>query len=105
MHLNVSKPGDRVVVAVPGPRLGTAEVPDFKRALAAVIEETQEDIVLDLADVDFVDSSGIGAIVSCLRQVKSPRRMSLMDLKEPVARVFSLTRMDRVFRIEDSLTG
>lgn len=103
MEYSLSKASNRVIVAVPGPRLGAAEVPAFKRGLASIIEETSRDIVLDLGDVGFVDSSGLGAIVAGLRQVKQPRRLSLAHLKEPVARVFALTRMDRVFQIEDSL--
>ncbi|MEL6335107.1 MAG: STAS domain-containing protein [Pseudomonadota bacterium] len=101
MELSLSKPGGRVSVAIPGPRLGAAEVTGFKRALVEVLDTTSEDVIIDLKSVEFVDSSGLGAIVGCLRHIKHPRRLALANLSPPVARVFKLTRMDRVFQIEE----
>ncbi len=59
-------------------------------------------IVLDLARVGFVDSSGLGAIVSVMKHLGGERRLELAALTENVARVLRLTRMDSVFVIHDT---
>ena len=59
--------------------------------------------MLDLSAVTFVDSSGLGAIVAAMKQVGAPQRLELAGLTRNVAKVFALTRMDRVFTIHDSI--
>jgi anti-sigma B factor antagonist len=49
--------------------------------------------------VDFIDSSGLGAIVSALKTIGRNGDLVLCGIKETVMSLFRLTRMDRVFRI------
>ena len=59
--------------------------------------------MLDLGKVDFIDSSGLGAIVAAMKQLGAQHRLELSDLNENVDKVFRLTRMDTVFRIHTSV--
>ncbi|WP_163848382.1 STAS domain-containing protein [Pseudooceanicola aestuarii] len=56
-------------------------------------------VVLDLALVDFVDSSGLGAIVATWKGMPAGQVLELAALNPNVERVFQLTRMDRKFAI------
>lgn len=105
MRLETTMAGGRMVVRVPGPRLDAAAAPAFRHAMATLVEETTADLVLDFEAVAFIDSAGLGAVVGCLRRIKSPRRITLARLTPAVARVFALTRMDKVFRIDDVLSA
>ena len=64
-------------------------------------------MVLNLKNVELVDSSGHGAIVSAKKFLGTERMLHLAALSPIVAKVFALTRMEKVFRIyptaEDAL--
>lgn len=62
-------------------------------------------VVLDLEQVEFIDSSGLGAIVAAMKQMREGQDLELAGLSGTVAKVFRLTRMDTVFRIHDSIAG
>jgi anti-sigma B factor antagonist len=72
---------------------------DFRDAAHELIQERSR-VVLDMAEVRFVDSSGLGALISCLRQVRGNQGdMKLCAMSKPVRALFELTRMHRVFNI------
>ena len=56
-------------------------------------------IVLDLGPVHFVDSSGLGAIVSIYKGHLGQKEIQLCSLQPMVDKFFKLTRMDQVFSI------
>ncbi|MEO0820700.1 MAG: STAS domain-containing protein [Pseudomonadota bacterium] len=95
----------RMIVSVPGPRLDAAVAPAFKREMIALIDRHGDAILLDLGEIDFMDSSGLGAVVGAMRQMRKPARLELARLKPAVRKVFQLTRMDRVFKIHDTCPG
>ena len=60
-------------------------------------------VVLDLSKLTFIDSSGLGALLSCLRQVSSSGGdLKLCSLSTPVRSVFQLVRMHRLFDIHNT---
>jgi len=90
------------IVTVAEPRIDAAAAIRFKDAMRAVTAEGPDHVVLDLAQVRFVDSSGLGAIVAAMKQMGPGRRLDLAGLTPDVAKVFRLTRMDTVFIIHDA---
>ncbi len=61
------------------------------------------DVILNLSDVEFLDSSGLGAIVAVYKALGEGRTMALAGLQPPVEKVMTLTRMNAVFPIFPSL--
>jgi anti-sigma B factor antagonist len=59
--------------------------------------------VLDLSGVEFVDSSGLGAIVSCLKRLGPRGSLAIAGAQGSVQRLFTLTRMDRVFPLHETV--
>ena len=60
-------------------------------------------VVLDMAGVKFVDSSGLGALISCLRQANGRKGdLRLCEMSRTVRALFELMRMHRVFNIHDT---
>jgi anti-sigma B factor antagonist len=59
-------------------------------------------VILDLAQVDFLDSSGLGAVVAVMKVLGPTRKLELAGLTPTVEKVFRLTRMDQVFTIHAS---
>jgi anti-sigma B factor antagonist len=72
---------------------------DFKAEIQGLLKPNVK-LVLDLSEVDFIDSSGLGALVSCLRQAHSMSgEIKLSGLRKPVRALFELVRMHRVFEV------
>jgi len=66
MELKVEKVGDVSVIKVPGRSLEASNVEEFKQDILPILNESGR-VVLDIKNLDFVDSSGLGAFLSCLR--------------------------------------
>ena len=58
--------------------------------------------MLDLGQVEFIDSSGLGVVVSVLKRLGPSGNLAIANANSAVRRLFSLTRMDRVFTLYDS---
>src|ERR1700690_2488988 len=72
---------------------------DFKRDVAPLLESTTK-LVFDLSRLRFVDSSGLGAFISCLRKLNAKGGdVKLCGMSKQVRAVFELVRMHRVFDI------
>jgi anti-sigma B factor antagonist len=102
MEMTIEKIGDITIVQLPGEQLDASNAKDFKRDIARVFGPSPK-IVFDLSQLRFVDSSGLGAILSCLRQVNAVGGdLKLCGLAKPVRALFELVRMHRIFDICDT---
>lgn len=99
MQLEERRAGKILVVAVLEPRLDAKLAVEFKETIAARIAQGHSLLVLDLSAVNFVDSSGLGAIVSSLKMLRGQGQLLLSGMSATVLSTFKLTRMDKVFRI------
>ena len=86
-------------LSLAGSRLDAANAAEFKEALARTIDEGQTRIVLDMAGIAFIDSSGLGALVGILKRLGSRGDLALAAVQPGVQKALTLTRMDRVFQI------
>lgn len=99
MQMTTDKISNVTVVTVPGPNLDAANHKEFKAHLAEIVKENSR-IVLDLKELEFIDSSGLGAILSCFRQVNAVGGdLKLCNMNDSVRILFELVRMHRVFEI------
>lgn len=91
------------VVTVEDARIDAAVAIVFKEAMRNATEGGAGPVILDLSEVNFIDSSGLGAIVAVMKHLGGERRLHLAGLTPNVDRVFRLTRMDSVFPIHASV--
>lgn len=96
---------DGVRVRIEEPRLDAAIAIRFKDRLRDVAARYGPRILLDLAPVQFMDSSGLGAVLAIRRILPDGHRIELTGLTPNVDRVFRLTRMDTVFTIHGNQPG
>ena len=99
MDLAAERLGDILLVRVAEPRIDAAVAIQFKEAMREIVADGPPRIVLDLAAVGFLDSSGLGAVVAVMKALGPDRRLELAALSPAVAKVFRLTRMDSIFTI------
>jgi len=74
----------------------------FKGEVADRIMNGARRIVLNLERVDFIDSTGLGALISLLKTIGELGDFMICNIRPPVTSLFKVTRMDRVFRIHAS---
>jgi anti-sigma B factor antagonist len=99
MQIAVEKVGDVAVAGVPVEELDASNAAEFKRDIATVLDANAK-LVLDLSRLRFVDSSGLGAFISCLRKLNAKGGdLKLCGMSKQVRAVFELVRMHRVFDI------
>jgi anti-sigma B factor antagonist len=102
MQFKTGYSGQAFVVRCLHERIDAANATEFRAAMRDVAEGSRGPVILDLAAVDFIDSSGLGAIVAVMKDLSPDRRLELAAPSQNVARVLALTRMDMVFTIHRS---
>jgi anti-sigma B factor antagonist len=85
------------VVSIADGSLDASNAKRFKQEVIPALESITK-VVLDLNGVEFVDSSGLGVILSCYRQlVSAGGDLKLCGMAPPVRALFELVRMHRIF--------
>lgn len=109
MQLVSTTNAGRQIVTVNEARIDAAVALSFKEGMRSETEAGAQVVVLDLQQVQFVDSSGLGAIVASMKAMGKGRTLALAGLTPTVEKVFRLTRMDSVFpmftSLDDALAG
>jgi anti-sigma B factor antagonist len=103
MQLTTMLHPNGLLVRVEEGRIDAASAIRFKDTMREIVEGTVGRVILDLGQVQFLDSSGLGAVVSVMKILAPARSLELARVTPTVARVLQLTRMDRVMRIHDDL--
>jgi anti-sigma B factor antagonist len=99
MQLVIETVGTVAITAIPVDELDAGNAEEFKRDITPLLEAHLH-LVLDLSRVRFVDSSGLGAFISCLRKLNARGGdLKLCGMTKRVRAVFELVRMHRVFDI------
>ncbi|WP_299027319.1 STAS domain-containing protein [uncultured Sulfitobacter sp.] len=99
MELTSSKEPGLQIVTVQEQRIDAAVALTFKDRMREITEGGIDTVLLDLNHVQFIDSSGLGAIVAAMKNLSPDRRLVLAGLTPTVDKVFRLTRMDSVFGV------
>ena len=99
MLLDSRKEGSVLVVEVLDQRLDASVAVEFKNKIGELINAGHTQLVIELDKVEFMDSSGLGAIVSSLKLLGRDGDLVVAGPNSGISRLFSLTRMNKVFRI------
>ena len=91
------------ILRVLAPRVDAAEAVLFKDAVRDAAEGGPPRIVLDMTDVNFLDSSGLGAVIGSMKMLAPGQTLELACLHPAVDKVLRLTRMDTIIRIHATL--
>jgi anti-sigma B factor antagonist len=99
MKLIQEKFNEVTVVTLKGDVLDASVVGDFKNEMTPILK-SEYHVVFEMSNIQFVDSSGIGAILSCLRTLNAEGGdLKICSLTRPVMALFELVRMHKIFDI------
>jgi anti-sigma B factor antagonist len=103
MNIEFQEINNTTVITPREAHLDASNYRDFKNALLPIMESGRH-LILDLQTIDFIDSSGIGALLTCLRQVTARGdQFRMCNVSEQVRSIFSLVRMERIAPLDDTL--
>jgi len=99
MELQMETQGGVNIIHVAG-RLDLVGANALKDEVRRILQDPNPQLVLDLKKVDFINSSGLGALVSVLKDVRLVGgRLVLSDLAPYVREIFTITQLSNVFEI------
>ena len=91
--------GDVLVVAVHG-QLVVGNRQEFKQTVLDEVERGARQIVIDFSETGYIDSSGLGALVSLSKRLREAGgALRLAALNDDLRTLFELTRLDTLFRL------
>jgi anti-sigma B factor antagonist len=99
LSLNTRTVDDRTVVEVGG-EIDVYTAPKLREALIELVQGGTYNIVVDMEQVEFLDSTGLGVLVGGLKRVRShDGSMTLVCTQERLLKIFRITGLTRVFEI------
>lgn len=105
MHLKTQALTDpaSILIAIESEHLDAGNAPEFKKLIQPHLD-AKALVVVDMRALKFVDSSGLGAMLSCLRIMNNKQgQLMLIEMSKPVRALFELVRMHRIFAIYNTL--
>lgn len=100
MILKIEEKAEVVLIEIKEERLDAHNSGELKAEMLKLFDEGKNNIVINLAEVRFVDSSGLGSLVSGFKNASARNgNLKLCGLQPQVKSMFELTRLHRVFEI------
>lgn len=105
MIINQAKRGSISVFTPQLKKIDASVAVEFKNTLLEFVDNGETRFVLNLENVEFIDSSGLGALVSVFKGTGPGGEIKLCAVQEGVRSILELTRLDKVFAIHTSEEG
>lgn len=102
MKIEIKEKNGVTIITPITKRIDVASYEEFKHIVLKIIDDGKTLIVLNLSQVDFIDSRGLGTLVSFYKAISDKGWLGICEASVNVLDLFTLTRMDRVFDIYPS---
>ena len=105
MHLQIDVTRIRgYTVVSPQGEIDFATGPQLKDALTELLVAGEVNLVVDLLGVDFIESTGLGALIGGRRRAHALKgSLALVCTEDQMLKIFRITGLDKVFAIHDSI--
>lgn len=91
---------DHIKIVQPSGVLDATKSQEFRQEVIKLLESKPKIVLVDLKDISFMDSSGLGALVLAFKTLRaSDTKLVLCSINEQIKILFELTGMDKVFEI------
>ncbi|MEM9053333.1 MAG: STAS domain-containing protein [Bacteroidota bacterium] len=100
MSFEVQKEGQYAIVHTKVEKLHSLNAPDLKSELVILIKSGVKNVIVDMGDTRYCDSSGLSALLTGNRMCKEVEGSFILSaLQPPVAKLVSISQLDSVFKI------
>ncbi len=77
-------------------------VDSFRNKVLSSYENLDKDIIFCLKNLDYIDSTGLGAIMTVYKEVESKgKELIIHNAKSSIKKLFVITELDKIFKMED----
>lgn len=105
IKVDIDKSDDKTVVLVAG-EIDAYTAPKLREVLLPLAEEPKPDLIVNLKDVSYMDSTGLGVFVGLLKIIrKNDGHLNLVELSERLERLFSITGLNDIIDISSKSEG
>lgn len=81
--------------------LDVASADKVKAHLNSLIEEQVVDIKMDFTNLEYIDSTGLGALIGVLKRLKvNDKDIYVLNARKNVRKIFNITGLDKIFKVE-----
>ncbi len=102
MDISSRAKGEVVILDISG-EIDLYNAPEIKDIVNKLIEQKRYNVIINLKEVTYIDSSGIGALISSLSNLKKYQGgLKIINVFASVKKVFELTKLTSFFEIYDS---
>ncbi len=78
--------------------------PKLKEKMEELIKSDSKILILEFSEVPYIDSAGLGTLVSVLRETRNyQKELKIVGLRKNIKRIFEMTRLDNIFEIYDTI--
>jgi anti-sigma B factor antagonist len=104
MKFKISEKYNAAIVEVKGNMMGGPEAAEFSDQLKKLLAEGKKNIVIDLSDVKFMNSSGLGMLISGLTTVKNGGGLlKLANVTDKIQSLLMITKLITIFETFESV--
>jgi anti-sigma B factor antagonist len=104
LSISIEQDEDKLVVTPVG-EIDLSTSPQLRQSLQAALVDGDTRVIVDLAEVPYMDSSGVATLVEALQVCRRQHReLVLVRLTSRVASIFQISKLDSVFTICDDLS-
>lgn len=74
---------------------------DLKQKLQQIYSKNAQDTVIDMQNLDYIDSTGLGILIGTLKRLKGQDKdIYIINTKPNVRKIFTITGLDQIFKLE-----
>ncbi|NLW22035.1 MAG: STAS domain-containing protein [Tissierellia bacterium] len=105
MSLNIKvdfdKENNRWIV-IPEGEIDIYTSPELRKKLIKILSENNTDILIDGEKLEYLDSTGLGTLISILKKVReNNNQVYIENIKPNIRKLFHITELDKVFVIKE----
>jgi anti-sigma B factor antagonist len=100
MKINLAEKYNSVVIELKGDLMGGEDAAKFKEKIYSIINQHKQNVVVDMSNVKFVNSSGLGILISGFTTLKNAGgELKLAALSDKIKGLLSITKLNQVFQV------
>ena len=87
------------IIIYPKGELDVFTTPELKKEVIEIYNNDKKDIVIDGTDLEYVDSTGLGALMFILNEVKKENHnIFIQNMRPSIKKLFTITKLDQIFK-------
>ena len=103
MAIEVTVKSECTILSFNSNKFTKCDVDEFKKVFEENFNKEVKVFIVDFKQIEFMDSSALGALVNSLKQLEPSGDLLVVSLSQPVLQLFKLTRMDHIFKVFDNI--